>query len=79
MDFIFIILFLIIFVTPIINLKKNISLSSPMGQNVEQLYMKKEKDILKSVVKDELEKNNFDKTKTITYIDNRKFKLTIIF
>lgn len=51
----------------------------PLGKNVEKLYMKSEKDILKTIVKEELQKNNFDKTKTIDYIDNRKFKITIIF
>lgn len=56
-----------------------LNVETNVAVNIEPLYKKSEKVILKTIIKEELEKNNYDKTKTIFYIDNRKTKLTIIF
>ena len=47
--------------------------------NIEPLYNKSEKNIVKDIIKEELKRNNYDYKNTISYIENRKFKITLIF
>ncbi len=75
---------IIMVIVILVNKKGRSSLKIPgiisQEQNdIEPIYRKSEKEIIKTFIKEELKKNNYNYKDAIEYIEKRKFNLTLIF